>query len=576
MATEATDLATFRARLPIVEIIGRYVKLRRRGRDYWGLCPFHDEKTASFKVDEERRFYHCFGCGAHGTAIDFVMAIEGLDFAAALQRIAELTGIPAPRKVPSATTVDGRLYEVNAAALKWFAEMLRGRTGQAARDYLARRKVPPDLIDEFELGYAPPGGDGLLRALRDRGFAPEILLQAGLVVRAETSERLYDCFRDRLMFPIHDGQGRVVGFGGRTLGEARPKYLNSPETDVFRKSDLLFNLHRARVPARRANELFVVEGYMDVVALAAIGIRQAVAPLGTAIGERQLKLAWQLCNEPLVCFDGDTAGRTAALRMAERALPLLEPGKSLAFVLLPEGEDPDSLVRRLGQAAAASLRQRPQPLVDLLWHGELERSPPTTPERRAALEKWIRERLREIADVGVRKQYAREWFGRLAALGPRPSERRGHREAGAARSDPARLEEALTGLERESAVRLLLPVLERPELLRECEERLAAIELPDPKYDEMKRAILDWYAETSCLDPLALRNHLSGHGFDGLIEGMRTDAGRPGPDTITPETWLSALEHLERVAAKRREAREIAEMSRNRETDAVAPRLADL
>lgn len=580
MAAETDDLATFKARLPLAEIVGRYVPLRRRGRELWGRCPFHEEKTPSFHVVEDRGFYHCFGCGAHGNAIDFVMAVEGLDFAAALRRLAELTGIPAPRtggRQAAAPAVDTRLYEANAAALRFWVETLGGPAGRAARVYLDRRGVPAAIVEEFALGYAPADRTALVRALARHGFDPELLCRAGLAARDESTGAVYDRFRDRLMFPIHDARGRVVAFGGRALGEARAKYLNSPGTDIFRKRELLFNLHRARVPARRAGELFLVEGYMDVLALAAVGIRHAVAPLGTALAEGQLELAWRLADEPILCFDGDAAGRAAALRAGELALPRLRPGRSLRFALLPAGEDPDSLVQRLGEEAAGRLRQGLVPLVDLLWRAEVERVPPTTPERRAALARRVRERVRTIADGTVRDQYAREWFARLAALRPGPSTRRGrHREAPAALSDPARLRAEISGFEREAALQLLLPVLRQPALLADHEEAFAAVELDDPACDALRRQILTWYAESGSLDPAELRNHLSRHGFDGLIEGMLADARRMRPEDDGREAWTAVLGRLERVAAKRREAREVAEMLRNRDTGAVSPRLAGL
>lgn len=579
MAADDGELEAFKARLPLAEIVARYVPLRRRGRELWGCCPFHSEKTPSFHVVEDRGFYHCFGCGAHGNAIDFVMAVEGLDFPTALQRLSELTGIPAPRGRRAATPppVDERLYEANAAAQGQFTAWLRAGAGRGAREYLRRRGVSPELAAEFAIGYAPAGRDGLVQALTGRGFDRDLLVRAGLAARDEATGEVYDRFRDRLMFPIHDARGRVVGFGGRALGEARAKYLNTPETELFRKGELLFNLHRARTAARRTGELFVVEGYMDVVALAGIGLQQVVAPLGTAIGEAQLELAWRLADEPLLCLDGDAAGRAAALRAAERALPRLRPGRSLRFVFLPEGEDPDSLVRRMGAEAAARLREAPVALSDLLWRAEIGRTPPDTPERRAMLARRIRERVRAIEDAAVRDQYAREWFGRLAALQPAGGGRRGRRrEPAPAATDPARLRAEMAGFERETALRLLLPVLRDPGLLRYHEEAFAAVELDHPEGERLRREILAWYAESASLDPVELRNHLSAHGFDGLIEGMLADARGTQPDDGGPESWTSVLERLERIAAKRREAREIAEMLRNRDTDAVSPRLASL
>ncbi len=576
------SLEAFKARLPLGEIVARHVRLTRRGRELVGLCPFHKEKTPSFTVVEDKGFYHCFGCGAHGTAVDFVMNIEGVGFSEAIARLAEMTGIPPPeRAAPAEPAPDPGLAEACAAALRFFRRALEGEEGAPARAYLRDRGIRPETVRLFELGYAPRERDALKRALVARGFREELLLEAGLIARREETGETFDRFRHRLVFPIHDGRGRVVGFGGRALGEARAKYLNSPETPLFHKGRLLFNLHRAAPVARRRGELFVVEGYTDVLALAQLDALQAVAPLGTALTADQLRLLWRVADEPVLCFDGDEAGTRAAWRAALRALPLLAPGKSLQFALLPAGEDPDSLARKRGEAALEMLRRQPRPLVDLLWDCETAASPPTTPERRAALGRRIRGLLREIADPAVRAFYAEEWRARLRALGPSRGGSR-PRPAGPRTPplDPRRLEEEMRGFERELQIRLLLPVLETPSLLVEQEEAFAAIELSDPDCERLRQEILCWYADAGSLDAIDLRNHLSRHGFDGLIEEMV--AGDPRPEIAASADedlladWRAVLARLVRLAAQRREARMIDETLRSREGARTTARLAGL
>ena len=350
----AITLEEFKARLPLVDIVARHVRLIRRGREHLGLCPFHQEKTPSFTVSEGKGFYHCFGCGQHGNAIDFVMALEGLDFSQAVQRLAELTGLPAPRRGgEAAPAVDQTLYAANAAATRWFAGRLESASGAAAAAYLAGRGLDQETILRFGLGYAPDDRTALKRALQAEGYPEASLLEAGLLIRPEDGGPSYDRFRQRVIFPIHDRRGRVVGFGGRALGEARAKYLNTADTPLFHKGELLYGLALARPAVRERGTVIVAEGYMDVIALAQAGFANAVAPLGTAVSEAQLALLWQLADEPLVCLDSDEAGLRAAHRLIERALPLLKPGKSLRFALLPAGQDPDSLLRAAGREALA-------------------------------------------------------------------------------------------------------------------------------------------------------------------------------------------------------------------------------
>ncbi len=538
------ELEAFKARLPLADIVGRYVRLRRRGRELVGLCPFHREKTPSFTVAEDKGFYHCFGCGAHGNAIDFLMAIENLPFRDALERLSELTGVPLPARTRAtpAPKIDARLYDVHVAALTWFRARLQDPEGAGARAYLERRGVRGASVETFALGYAPPSGDGLKRALLARGYGESLLLEAGLLARSERDGETFDRFRDRLMFPIHDARGRIVGFGGRALGDARAKYLNSPDTPIFHKGELLFNFHRALRAARPAGRLWVVEGYMDVIALHEAGIGEVVAPLGTALTASQLQLLWRAAREPVLCFDGDEAGRRAAWRAAVRALPLLGPGRSLQFLLLPEGEDPDTLLRSRGRSAFLELTSSALPLVEFLWRMECEHTPPSTPERRAALRRRLRELLGEIGDADIRRDYARCWRERLEEVAPA---RRPSRGRAMVPVDRGRIESALRELEAEAERALLRPVLRDPALLAEHEEQLAAAVFTDPRCRALRDEILHWYAGAHRVDAESLHNHLSGHDFAELIEGMiasGTDATESG--SLTPEAleeWRKAL-----------------------------------
>ncbi|MFO1068612.1 MAG: DNA primase [Geminicoccaceae bacterium] len=513
-------LDEFKARLPLVDIVGRWVKLARRGREHWGCCPFHKEKSPSFHVVGDRGFYHCFGCGAHGNAIDFVMAVEGLDFGGALERLADLTGIPAPRREgPARPKAEPGLYEAQEAAVAWFRQQLAEPAGRAAAAYLTRRGVTPELAARFRLGYAPNDRTALKRALTGQGFAADLLVRAGLLVAPEEGGDSFDRFRDRVMFPIEDGRGRAVGFGGRALGEAKAKYLNSPETELFHKGRMLYNQARAQQPARAAGTLFVVEGYMDVIGLARAGIDHVVAPLGTAVTEEQLGELWRMAAEPVFCLDGDAAGLRAAGRAADRALPLLQPGRSLRFVILPAGEDPDSLVQQHGAEAARKALADSLPLVEFLWRQAVTGVALDTPERRAAAERDLMARLATIGDATLRSHYRRELGQRLRELW-RPAPR--GRGAKAPVAAPVAPTPQLAGIAQRAARRaeeaLLEPFLLDPSLLRDLEEELAELHLADAELDALRAEILGWYADDPPLDAEALRTHLLAHGFEPLFE----------------------------------------------------------
>jgi DNA primase len=485
-------LDDLRARIGLASVIGRRVKLSRAGRELKGCCPFHNEKTPSFYVNEDKGFYHCFGCGAHGDAIRFVMEQDGLPFMDAVKSLAAEVGLAVPemrRDDPEQQKRAG-LYELMEAAGDWYRAQLQAVGGADARAYLERRAVPPALQAQFGLGFAPDSRDALSKAMAAK-FAtlePQQMLEAGLAGEAEG--RRYDRFRGRLMFPIHDPRGRPVGFGGRALGDVEPKYLNSPEGPVFHKGRLLYNYHRAAPAARKAGRLLVVEGYMDVVGLAGADVHEAVAPLGTALTEEQMQLAWKLVPEPVLAFDGDGAGLRAGLRAATRALPLIGPGRSLAFVALPKGQDPDDLARTGGRAAIEALLAAPVPLERFLFDRELAAGPLDTPERRGAFRARLKALAGEIADPELRRDYLSTWLDRADLLtrplrSPRaearfqPQGRRGQWQPPipGARPETRAAAQAPT----EIHVAMLLKLLsERPDIAEQHVEGLAELPLASP------------------------------------------------------------------------------------------------
>jgi DNA primase len=527
----AISLDEFKARLPLVELVARHVRLTRRGREHLGLCPFHQEKTPSFTVSEAKGFYHCFGCGQHGNAIDFIMAIEGLEFAPAIARLAELTGLPAPyRAGAGAPPVDRTLYAVNEAAARWFAGRLESAQGAEAAAYLERRGLDQATILRFGLGYAPPERTGLKRALEAEGYAETAAVEAGLLVQPEDGPS-YDRFRHRVTFPIHDRRGRIVGFGGRALGEAPAKYLNTPDTPLFHKGELLYGLSLARPAVRQHGSVVVAEGYMDVIALAQAGFANAVAPLGTAVTEAQLALLWQLADEPVVCLDGDEAGLRAAHRLIERALPVLKPGKSLQFALLPRGQDPDSILRRRGRDFLAKVIGESIPLQELLWSRETATRSLHVPQQRLALEKRFRDLAATIPDRALSKLFLGTFFKRMHVALRRASPQTRKSPSLIARDGgpgvgAKRLGELLARPELADARQLFGPILVRPELLHHVEEEFGALEFGAPELDALHQAILSWYGESGHLDPAGLSNHLCGIGFAGLVKQLA--ASGPG------------------------------------------------
>jgi DNA primase len=410
-------LDELRARLPVSEVVGRRVKLKKAGREWKGLSPFQQEKTPSFFVNDQKQAWFDFSSGKNGNIFDFIVQTEGLSFPEAVERLAAMAGLALPAVTPDAARHEQRrktLYDVMELAAKFFADTLASRNGAKARGYLGDRAISPAVQLQFRIGYAPGERFALKEYLGSQGIPVEDMVEAGLLVSGDDIPVPYDRFRDRVMFPIADLRGRVIAFGGRALEkDVAAKYLNSPETPLFHKGDNLYNFAPARLATHNGAALVVVEGYVDVIAMVGAGFAASVAPLGTALTENQLALLWKMADEPILCFDGDKAGQKAAWRAADLALPHLAPGKSLRFALLPEGQDPDDLARSGGRAAIEEVIGAARGLADLIWSREVEGGDFATPERRAALEKRIGELTNGIRDEVVRRYYREDLRQRL-------------------------------------------------------------------------------------------------------------------------------------------------------------------
>lgn len=502
-------LDELRSRITLSTLIGRTVKVIRAGREYKACCPFHNEKTPSFTINDEKGFYHCFGCSAHGDAIRWMTDQRGLSFMDAVKELAAEAGMEVPAADPRAAKKaeeQASLRDVVQAAADWFAQQLASSNGAPAREYLAKRGISEATRKAFGFGLAPESRSALKEALKK--FPTAMLVESGMLIAVEDKEP-YDRFRGRLMIPIRDARGRVIAFGGRILGDGEPKYLNSPDTPLFDKGRTLYNLDKASPASRQTNRIIVVEGYMDVIALAEAGIADAVAPLGTALTENQLGMLWRMVPVPVLCFDGDSAGQKAAMRAAMRALPLLRPGFSLAFATLPAGQDPDDLVRARGADGFAAIVDEAQPLVERLWAHEVAAGPLTTPEERAALKTRLLAHADAIEDADVRHHYREAFRERLDALfargrperGPRvpwaPQPSRGgggRRFAPDPRLQPP-VDEARSigqiGIGGHYAAALVAGLLRYPAAIRRHEEALTRLAIPDSADAELLRVMLD-------------------------------------------------------------------------------------
>jgi len=541
-------LDELRARTTLSTLIGRSVKITRAGREWKACCPFHNEKTPSFTINDDKGFYHCFGCGAHGDAIRWLTDQQGLPFMDAVKELAAAAGMDVPQADPRAAEKAERakgLHEAMADAAKFYVDQLHGIAGAEARTLLERRRITADTARAFGMGYSPDSRTKLRETLKTYG--DPMLVEAGMLIQVEGKEP-YDRFRGRLMIPIKDARGRVIGFGGRIIGEGEPKYLNSPETPLFDKGRTLYNLDRAQAASRKTGRVIAVEGYMDVIALAQAGFGEAVAPLGTALTEHQLERLWRMAEIPFLAFDGDNAGQKAAMRAAHRALPHLAPGRSLAFVTLPNGQDPDDLVRASGPQAFEALLQTAQPLADRIWQHELAAEPLETPEARAGLKRRLSDLAATIQDGNVRHEYVTEFRNRCDAhFAPAPrsftprAPGRGPSRPGQRwqppEPPPSPTAQALgaTGIDRVLAKAVLAGLIRHPAEIGRHLETLSTLRLADGALGRLFEAVVDVALEDQALDTARLRTILAASGFDQIAaELLRADTL---PFTFTQKEW---------------------------------------
>jgi DNA primase len=587
-------------RTDLVQLVGRRVKLVRKGRVMWGCCPFHKENTPSFKVENERRLYKCFGCGAGGDAFKWLAETEGLTFPEAVEKLAAEAGVELPKWSAEDEAREERrksLHEIVEAACVFFEEQLRAQSGSQAREYLLSRGLNGEAARQFRLGYAP-SNDALKEHLYKKNVALEDMVAAGLVRPQDGERSPRDFFFNRLMFPITDPRGRAIAFGARALDpEAKPKYINTGETPLFSKGRLLYNFATARPAALQSGTVILAEGYMDVIALVRAGFTHAVAPLGTALTEDQLALLWRAAAEPILAFDGDDAGFRAAQRAARLALPHLKPGYSLRFAFLPPGEDPDSLIRGGGVAAMKKFLDMAEPLSKVLWRVETEDRDFATPERRAGLERALSEIVSAISDPKIADYYRRDFeqkvfdaFKRRATPPPR-NERSGY---GPAPRDqrripfPTRPPESVSpavrnsllaksgnsGARRHKETELAEMLLEWPQIASTRGEEVAALPFSDRSLDRLRQEILNVAATGSRLEKRALENHLIRAGLGELLDRLgrhapegRGDNAGGGPssdpqgdaDADMEARWLLAaaqLHEMAEAAPERRRAME--------------------
>ncbi len=573
MAFPPSFLDELRNRVSLPNLIGRRVRLTKRGKEFSGLCPFHNEKSPSFTVNEDKGFFHCFGCGAHGDAIGFVMRADSLSFPEAVERLAGEAGMEVPRASPEEAQrykAQSTLRDATEAACQWFESRLRAPEGRVALDYLRRRGLDDATIQRFRLGYAPESAEGLKRAAAAKNITEEQLLEVGLLKRPDDGRPPFAFFRDRVMFPIADRGGRIIAFGARALGDAQPKYLNSPDTPLFDKGRTLYAYSLARAAAAERDEIIACEGYMDVIALHQAGFANAVAPLGTALTEFQLDQLWKAAPEPILCFDADNAGKRAAARTAERALPLVGPGRSVRIATIEAGKDPDELIRAQGPQAMRAVLDAAKPLIDFLWGLETEGGQPRTPEHWAALRQSLEQRAARIDHRETQNLYREQLLGRYRrwlrevdqaawkALTPRPGQI-GPR--GAARPwqpgrkfTPPMLGEHLRAPSGETArtpamdvaekrwTILLAALVNHPFLRDELCEHLANLAPPKPALD---RLLAELHTPRALdLDSDELRSHLNDNGFrDSLDTILTPDVYKLAYD-VQPSTEPDAVRRL--------------------------------
>jgi len=508
-------------RISLSDIVGKRVKLVRKANRMNGLCPFHNEKTPSFYVNDAEGFYHCFGCNANGDAISFLRESEGLEFIEAVKQLASLAGMEMPQNEPVDKEAAQRrrtALDLLEVAANFYQRQLDQPDGEMAREYLENRGLSAEMRQEFRIGFAPRSG--LYASLQQREFPAELMQRLGVTGRSERDGSVYDYFRNRIMFPIENRQGQVIAFGARAMGDAQPKYLNSPDGPSFTKGSVVYGWSQARARVRKGLPLVIVEGYMDVIAVSASGVAGALAPLGTAMTEQQIQLVWKLHKEPVLCFDGDSAGQKAAMRALERILPLLEPGRNVRFALMAEGQDPDDLLKSEGADGFARVLAGAVSLIDMLWMQKLREfgvdRPDSSPTQRAAFWDDIRQIGRTITHNQTRSAFLDDIEFRIGTMRDsyrRPGGRSDFRPTG---KSPARPQ---TGrIIRHKAILALLIAF--PEHLALHVEPVVAIQIEDERLEELKNVLISQMIADPDLDAEAIRHHLEGLEYTNILDDL--------------------------------------------------------
>ncbi|MCX7338780.1 MAG: DNA primase [Alphaproteobacteria bacterium] len=534
-------LDQIKARLTLSEIVGQDRRLSRKGHEYIGLCPFHEEKTPSFKVNDQKGYYHCFGCGAHGDAFSYVMHRSNMQFMEAVKELADKTGVSLPdRSQQSYKEKNPRnqdLYALLEEACSWFQHVLTTSVGEDARDYLRHRGFIPDTVRQFRLGFASSQhNNSLYGLLVKKGFSKDLILSSGLIIVPEDQKREpYDRFRDRLMFPILDAKGRVIAFGGRLLREGQPKYLNSSDSELFHKGQVLYGYSFAQNHVSKDHPYLLVEGYCDVIALHQAGFKTAIAPLGTAVTAEQLHLLWRRSPEPILCFDGDEAGTRASFRTAQRALPFLATMRTLNFCFLPKGEDPDSLLRQGSPQLFRDILQKKIPLAEVLWKSHIENGAVVinaTPEQKATLKKQLAETVAQITDNDIRYFYQTDFNERFRNLWyksytradqPRKFQSGKFKDfrSKESESDSSQgndfIKDGLLYKKSDLAQKILLAILvNHPTLVSEVAEQLAALEFNHGEWQKLKVFLLEYADDAND----SFEDCLAQHGLLGILDNI--------------------------------------------------------
>ncbi len=511
MSFPPSFLEEIRNRLPLSGLIGSRVRLVRAGREMKGCCPFHNEKSPSFYVNDDKQFFHCFGCGAHGDAIGFTMRHDRLSFPEAVEALAGQAGLQVPRDTPierEKFDAEKRLLQLLDRTTAWFEEQLFTPAGREALAYLRKRGLSDEAIGRFRLGYAPNDGQSLLKKMTSEGYTLDELAAVGLAKKSEERNDHYSFFRNRVIFPVGDRRGRTVAFGARILGDGEPKYLNSPDHALFHKGKLLYGLSRARTALAQGQSIIVVEGYMDVIALVEAGYSGAVAPLGTALTDEQIQILWKLLPpsenreasrdySPILCFDGDNAGIRAAARAVERALPLLTSAQTLRIATMSGAKDPDELIRQSGKGAFDALLKQAQPMIDVLWNMALAGRQMRTPEERGAFKDVLRQKVTQIKDEPLRRLYGEEFKKRIDdAFGWKPqnftAQKGGKRDWKNPQAQPFFGTRRLPQNKQKLIGRILLAlIINHPGLFDAFGENFAQLEFQTPDYENLRQRVLD-------------------------------------------------------------------------------------